>query len=585
LLKFEIKDRDAAGRLASLSLRAKRISTPLFLPVYNPHLPIITPKEMAQDFGIEAIMVNAYLIYKDPILREDALRKGLKRLLEFDGAIFSDSGAYQSFRGEVPITQKEIVTFQSELEVDVGVMLDVPSRNESREETKASVLSTIERAEEWRRIVDEMGGATPFWEGTIQGGAFEDLVRLSCLKMKRFPFDLFAVGVPPKLWKNYEFREIVIQGLAAKRNLPLDKPLHAFGMGNPIVLSLLVAIGYDIFDSASYSLYAKDGRYMTELGTKKLEELSSLPCECPVCVRYSSEEIRGFPPAERTKLLARHNLYAILREMRTIKQAIVENSLWELVQARARAHPRLLEALLEALRKGRRLFEDLEPIRKRSAFMYSGPESLHRIELKRAFKRLKARLSASRSKVPAALRSVYPFGQAIVPEGTFRFEEEKEQKPKSLLETLRIIADYQFGSGVGIALFPEEVEVEVSKVTGRIRRAWLGGRLLATVAPKDGFLRLRFQGALRLHNALAWPAYRVILVEDKEVQNIVSRGGNVFAKFISRCDPRIVPREEVLVTDSKDRLLAVGQALLSGREMTIFRHGLAVKTRDCLGSL
>ncbi|MEM3692909.1 MAG: tRNA guanosine(15) transglycosylase TgtA [Candidatus Bathyarchaeia archaeon] len=582
MLKFEIKDRDAAGRLASLSLRTKRISTPVFLPVYNPHIPTIAPKEMERDFGIEAIMVNAYLIYKDPVLKELALRKGIRGLLDFDGAIFSDSGAYQTFRGQVPITQSEILRFQSELGVDVGVMLDVPSRHESRSETMASVLATIERAEEWNRIIGEMGGITPCWEGTIQGGAFEDLVRLSCLKMRRFPFDLFAVGVPPKLWKNYAFKEIVLQGLTAKRSLPFSKPLHAFGMGNPIVLPILVAIGYDIFDSASYSLYAKDGRYMTEFGTKKLEELSYFPCQCPICIGHTPEEIRSLPSEERTKLLAKHNLYTILREVKTIRQAIVENNLWELVQQRARAHPKLLEALFEALRKGRGLFEELDPIWKRSAFMYSGPESLHRIELKRAFKRLKARLSATRFKVPSALRGVYPFGQAIVPKGIFQFEE--GGKPESSLEIVRVIADYQFGSGVGRALFPEEVEVELSKATGRIRRVWLGKQLLATIAPRDGFLRLRFLGALRLHKALASPSYRVVLKEDVEVEEIVAKGGNVFARFVSHCDPRIIPREEALVTDSKDRLLAVGQALLSGKEMTIFRYGLALKTRDCLGN-
>ncbi|MBS7627912.1 tRNA-guanine transglycosylase, partial [Candidatus Bathyarchaeota archaeon] len=352
--------------------------------------------------------------------------------------------------------------------------------------------------------------------------------------------------------------------------------------GNPIVLPLLVAIGYDIFDSASYSLYAKDGRYMTELGTKKLEELTYFPCECPICIGHTPEEIRSLPSHERTKLLAKHNLYTILREMRVIRQAIVENSLWELVQQRARAHHKLLEALLVALRKGRRLFEELEPIWKRSAFMYSGPESLYRIELRRSFKRLKARLSATRSKVPAALRFIYPFGQAMVPKGTFRFEGKKPEIP---LEIVRVIADYQFGSGVGRALFPDGVEVELSKATGRIRRVWLGKQLLATIAPKDGFLRLRFLGALRLHNALAPPSYRVVLKEDLEVEEIVAKGGNVFAKFVDRCDPRIIPREEVLVTDSRDKLLAVGQALLSGKEMTIFRHGQAVKTRDCLRNL
>jgi predicted RNA-binding protein (TIGR00451 family) len=48
-------------------------------------------------------------------------------------------------------------------------------------------------------------------------------------------------------------------------------------------------------------------------------------------------------------------------------------------------------------------------------------------------------------------------------------------------------------------------------------------------------------------------------------------------------DQEIRPAEEVLVVDSKDRLLASGRALLSGQEMLAFKVGKAVQVRRGLG--
>ena len=41
-MEFEIRDRDAGARLGRLTIRGRRVETPLFLPVYNPNIPIIT---------------------------------------------------------------------------------------------------------------------------------------------------------------------------------------------------------------------------------------------------------------------------------------------------------------------------------------------------------------------------------------------------------------------------------------------------------------------------------------------------------------------------------------------------------------
>ncbi len=571
MVRFEIKDRDAGARLCRMTIGESTLETPLFLPVFNPNVPTITPKEMEEEFGLKALITNAYIIYKNGRLREEALNVGIHRMLGFSGTVFCDSGAYQTFRGDVELTQEEIVRFQEKVGADVGVMLDIPSKQESYSETRESVLKTVERAREWSLIHPD---SDVCWEGVIQGGGFRDLVKLSCREMKRFHFDMFAVGVPPRLWKGYGFKGITLQGLTAKMSLPSNKPIHAFGMGHPMVMSLLTAIGYDLYDSASYSIYARDLRYMTELGTRRLEELVFLPCNCPVCEKHGVSELWEMDEETRVKTLAKHNLYAIQRETRIVKQAIRENRLWELVQQRARAHPSLLEALVTVLKRGGSFFQSVDPVSKRSALFYSGSETKLRPELRRALRRVKERLGTY--VVPSALKEAYPFGQSILLGKVFRWDGREYND----LEKIRVVADFQFGKGVGPTLFPEGVRLEKSKVTGRMRRVWLGEGLLATQRAENGLFALKVYGARLVHKALNYPRYRVVIVDDEEVHGIVGRGGNVFPRFILACDKELVPREEALVVDSKDRLLAVGDAVLSGSEMREFQHGMAVNVRE-----
>ncbi|MEM2850028.1 MAG: tRNA-guanine transglycosylase, partial [Candidatus Bathyarchaeia archaeon] len=192
-LEFEIRDRDAGARLGKIKVKGETVETPLFLPVYNPNIPIITPSEMEEKYGFKAIMTNAYIIYKNDVLREKALEKGIHTLLNFDGMVFTDSGAYQSFKGRLELRQEEIINFQESIDVDVGVMLDVPSRGESFEECRESVIETAKRGEEWSILRSKDRNA---WEGVIQGGAYPELLELSCRLMSKFDFDIFALGLP-----------------------------------------------------------------------------------------------------------------------------------------------------------------------------------------------------------------------------------------------------------------------------------------------------------------------------------------------------------------------------------------------------
>jgi uncharacterized protein with predicted RNA binding PUA domain len=145
------------------------------------------------------------------------------------------------------------------------------------------------------------------------------------------------------------------------------------------------------------------------------------------------------------------------------------------------------------------------------------------------------------------------------------------------LKRVRSVADYQFGRGVGEALFPSSVEILFSKATGRIRYVNLNGERLATLRPTDGLLSLSVSAAKLLVERLGFASSLVTVRND--VSEFVADGGDVFAAHVVKVDDAIHSKDEVIVVDEDGRVLAVGRALLSGSEMLAFKIGVAVKVR------
>lgn len=154
-----------------------------------------------------------------------------------------------------------------------------------------------------------------------------------------------------------------------------------------MMFALAVALGCDIFDSASYALFARNGRYMTTQGTAKIEDLEYFPCNCPACHKKTPDEVRKLLPMYRDRFLASHNLHSCMSELQTVKQAIVDGRLWELVETRSRAHPALQIGFKQMLTYAERL-EVGTPIRKKKGPFVFTEDSLRRPEVFRHQKRL-----------------------------------------------------------------------------------------------------------------------------------------------------------------------------------------------------
>lgn len=145
------------------------------------------------------------------------------------------------------------------------------------------------------------------------------------------------------------------------------------------------------------------------------------------------------------------------------------------------------------------------------------------------------------------------------------------------LGKVRKIADYQLGRGVGQVLFPENVKIAFSRTTGRIRHLYIKGRLLATLRPTDGMFSITTNGAKRLVQEACSTGLLVKVTKDSAP--FIAEGKSVFAKHVAKVDPRIRPQEEITVVGEDNEVLAVGKAALTGKEMSLFKRGIAVRVR------
>ncbi len=453
--KFEIIDKDVMARICRIETPHGRIETPTILPVINPNIPLIEASEMGK-FGAQAIITNAYILYKSS--KEEVLENGLHGFLGVDLPIMTDSGSYQLMvYGDIDVTNREIVEFQQEIGSDIVVPLDIPTPPDADRSTAEKDMElTLEREREAAKIVNKSLLALP-----VQGSTHPDLRKRCAEEVKAIGGDVYPIGAVVPLMDAYRFADLA-RIILDIRSVIRVEPIHLFGCGHPMIFAMAVAMGCDLFDSAAYALYAKDDRYMTVYGTKKLSEMNYFPCSCPVCSKYTPEELREMEKGERERILAEHNLYVSFQEINTIKQAIKENSLFELVEKRVRAHPHLL-AGWRLIKEYSDLVEEFDPRIKRR-FLYCGVESTYRPAVRRhAEAMLNIELEGEEitistdfgvladfylrpvfGPVAAEMLEVYPAGHAEMPEAKYMEKEALELAVENLRKFLAANPEKRF---------------------------------------------------------------------------------------------------------------------------------------------
>ena len=152
----------------------------------------------------------------------------------------------------------------------------------------------------------------------------------------------------------------------------------------------------------------------------------------------------------------------------------------------------------------------------------------------------------------------------------------KLEKPTDAdLKKIRSIADFQFGLGAGDILFAENIHVERSKGTNRIRFIYQQKERICSFRVRDGFLVPSLMGGKMLHENKF--GLKVMVNEDTEP--FVRAGKTVFAKHVLEAEQHIAIKDEVIIINENNEFLGIGTAKLSGTMMKEMNKGVAVSTR------
>lgn len=139
--------------------------------------------------------------------------------------------------------------------------------------------------------------------------------------------------------------------------------------------------------------------------------------------------------------------------------------------------------------------------------------------------------------------------------------------------------DALFGLDVSKHL-PKNIEMTFSRRTGRIRTVSYKDHLLCTLRIDGGLAITPYFAQILLKNK-SFKEYCVEITAD--AAPFVEDGRSVFSKHIVKCgkEVRVAGDTPILF---KNKVIAVGKAVLSYEMISDFQRGVAIKVRDSLKS-
>ncbi len=373
---FEILKTDLAGRIGILQTNHGKIETPAFVPVIHPVNQSI-PSKKIREIGFDLVITNAYITMNR--YGDEATKRGIHDIINFDGAIMTDSGGYQVLEyGKVNVEPEAMAEFERKIMTDFAIPLDKPTGyGLSKKKATEYVEHTLKVS---KKTIDNRDDNGQIWIGPIQGAEHLDLVRRSTRELIKYGYQMLAFGSPVEVMEAYEYRLLAKMIVEAKKHIPASIPLHLFGAGHPLTIPIAIALGCDTFDSASYMLYAKHDRYISEDRTNRLDEMQYFSCTCEICRKYTPKELSETPKEQRTQEIALHNLYSIKAEVDRTKEAIHEGRLWEYVTKKMMAHPKLYETIEVFTENSKFLAKTTPKFKERALFLF-GPNDQFRPEI------------------------------------------------------------------------------------------------------------------------------------------------------------------------------------------------------------
>ena len=319
----------------------------------TPHGPVETPAFMAvgtkgtvkgltpgdlRGAGAGVVLGNTYHLYLRPgadLVREAG---GLHAFSGWDGPMLTDSGGFQVFSlaktrkisekgvrfasvydGSPHEFTPELTTrVQELLGADVAMVLDeCPPANAER----SYHVESLRRTARWAlRCKEAHAREDQALFGIVQGGLHKDLRAESLGRTLEIGFPGYAVGG----LSVGESRGEMLETLAATAGLlPQDRPRYFMGIGDPVGILQVIALGVDMFDCVLPTRLARHGAALTPDGRLNLKNARfrrdfgplDPECSCETCTGYSRAYLSHLVREDELlghRLLTLHNVHFTL---------------------------------------------------------------------------------------------------------------------------------------------------------------------------------------------------------------------------------------------------------------------------------
>ena len=280
---FEVLNKTGTARQALLSTPSGAVKTPVFMPIATVGSVKTLLAEEVKSIGAQIILSNTYHLLLRPgpeLLRQVG---GIKRLMNWQGPMLTDSGGYQVFSlARLNKIEEQGVTFNShidgrslqitpEISMDVQAAIgadimmqfdDVAAGVSTRERYEEAMLRSLRWAERSKAAQRDKNARSSIF-GIIQGGTHEDLRDRSLEGLVNIGFDGYAIGgLSVGESRADTFR--IAKHVASL--MPADKPRYFMGGGMPEEIVYYVSVGIDMFDCVLPTRNARHGQLFVWAG-------------------------------------------------------------------------------------------------------------------------------------------------------------------------------------------------------------------------------------------------------------------------------------------------------------------------------
>ena len=355
---YEVLKQEGRAKRARLTTVHGMIETPVFMNVGTVAAikgGVSSPELHSLKTQVE--LCNTYHLHVRPGDKIVKQLGGVRKFMNWDGPVLTDSGGFQVFSlAKLRKIKEEGVTFRShidghkifmgpeesmQIQSNLGSTIamafdECPNALAERDYVEQSVDRTtrwlVRCKAEMARLNSLPDTVNPHQMlfGINQGAIYPDIRIRHAEEISALDLDGYAIGglaVGETHEQMYHILDEVVP------HLPVNKPTYLMGVGTPANILEGVERGVDFFDCVYPSRNGRHGHVYTNHGHLNLfnakYELDERPieegCQCPACRNHSRAYIRHLLKANEMlgmRLAVMHNLYFYNNMMEEIRDAL-----------------------------------------------------------------------------------------------------------------------------------------------------------------------------------------------------------------------------------------------------------------------